>query len=237
MRILEMLLCSCAALLLIAAPSLAAQSSVDIPLTENLAKDARSRILGSANIPSDDPYVIGHGDILGVEVYGEGDMSLGGQPEGRAGDASALRGSTGGAQVRVDGRVSLMHIGDIEAVGFTLPQMADYLKELYATVFDNPIVTVVLKQSNSKRYTVMGKVAHPGIFYLDFPINIVQAIARCGGFTEWAKSELTLVRSNPVKNKPLFENNTLMFDYEDFLDGKNLERNVLLEAGDIIIVH
>ena len=58
----------------------------------------------------------------------------------------------------MDGRVSLLHLGDVEAVGFTLTQWADYLKVLFATVYEDPVVTVVLEQSYSRRYTVMGKV-------------------------------------------------------------------------------
>jgi polysaccharide export outer membrane protein len=236
MRTLRVLICFCAAMLLLVNDSLAAQSSADIPLMENQAKEARDRILGDAKIPSTDPYVIGIGDILGVEVYGEGDMSIGGSVAAREGEETPLSGASG-AQVRIDGRVSLRHIGDIEAVGFTLPQFANYLKELYASVFDNPIVTVVLKQSNSKRYTVMGKVGKPGIYYIDSPIDIVQAIARCGGFAEWSNGELRLIRKNPQKSKELFTGNALIFDYDDFLDGKHLEKNVLLEDGDIMIVN
>ena len=140
-------------------------------------------------------------------------------------------------QVRIDGRISLKHIGDVDAVGFTLTQLADYLKKIYTSVYGDPVVTVVLVQSNSQRYTVMGKVAKPGIFYLDYPINLVQVVARCGGFTEWAKSQVTLVRKDPKKNAELFEGNTLSFDYGDFLDGEKLEKNVLIEPGDIIIVN
>jgi len=149
----------------------------------------------------------------------------------------SLRASGTGVQVRIDGRISLKHIGDVEAVGFTLTQLADYLKVLYASVFDNPNITVVLVQSNSQRYTVMGKVAKPGVYYLDYPINIVQTVARCGGFTEWSKSKITLVRKEPKKDKKLFKGNTLLFDYGDFLDGTDLEKNVFIEAGDIVIVN
>lgn len=217
-----------------------AQSSADIPVTEEILKEARSKVLGNGKqgIYSDAEYVVGHGDVLSVQVYGEGDMSLGGPTASRAGKAEDdLRGAAGGVSVRIDGRISLRHIGDIEAVGFTLSQLADYLKELYSTVFGDPIVTVVLVQSNSQRYTVMGKVQRPGIYYLDYPINIVQVVARCGGFTEWAKTELTLVRNNPQKDRQLFKGNTLKFDYDDFLDGEKLEKNILVQAGDIIIVH
>jgi polysaccharide export outer membrane protein len=94
----------------------------------------------------------------------------------------------------------------------------------------------VLVQSNSQRYTVMGKVTKPGVFHLDYPINIVQAVARAGGFDQWANSDITLVRKDGQKDK-LFEENTLEFDYDDFLKGQELERNVLIQPGDILIVH
>jgi polysaccharide export outer membrane protein len=109
------------------------------------------------------------------------------------------------------------------------------LKQIFATVYDDPIVTVVLGQSNSQRYTVMGKVANPGIFYLDYPIDLVQVVARCGGFTEWASNEIRVVRKHADANE-LFKGNTLDFDYEDFLAGKKLEKNILIKSGDIIIV-
>jgi polysaccharide export outer membrane protein len=220
--------------------AMAAQSTADVPVTQELLTSARQKILeqSKADPKDDQEYVIGHGDVLSVQVYGEGDMSVeapGGSRASEAGDA--LRPGVGGVTVRLDGKISLKHVGDVDALGFTLTQLADYLKEIFATVYDDPVVTVVLGQSNSQRYTVMGKVAQPGIFYLDYPINLVQVIARCGGFTEWANSEMTLVRNNPEQDKQLFNDNTLKFDYDDFLKGKNLEKNMLIKAGDIIIVH
>lgn len=218
----------------------AAQSTSDVPVTPELVSSARDKVFGKQQtiIKSDEEYVIGHGDILNVQVYGEGDMSAAAPSFGRGGGGSdELRNGVSGVQVRIDGRISLQHLGDIEAVGFTPTQLADFLKDLYATVYEDPIITVVLIKSNSQRYTVMGKVVRPGIYFLDFPINIVQAIARSGGFTEWAKSEITLVRKVLKKNRELFKGNKLLFDYDNFLEGKNLERNVLIQPNDIIIVH
>ena len=220
--------------------AMAAQSSADVPVTKELMEKARKKVLGQAmaETKTTDEYIIGHGDVLSVQVYGEGDMSIE-SPAGTRGSETGdgLRGGVGGVTVRIDGKISLKHVGDIDAVGYTLTQLADYLKEIFSSVYDDPIVTVVLGQSNSQRYTVMGKVAQPGIFYLDYPINLVQVVARCGGFTEWANSEITLVRNSPKKHKELFDGNTLKFDYDDFLGGKKLEKNLLVEAGDIIIVH
>ncbi len=203
---------------------------------------ARQKVLGKSQeaVNNQEEYIIGHGDVLGVQVYGEGDMSTATPAGVREADTAesgdSLRGGPGGVVVRMDGRISLKNIGDVDAVGFTLTQLADYLRELFATIYDDPIVTVVLGKSNSQRYTVMGEVAHPGIFYLDFPIDLVQLVARCGGFTEWAKSELTLVRKGSVENE-LFKGNTLSFDFDDFLRGKKVEKNIFIKAGDIIIAH
>lgn len=227
-------------LLVFSLPALAAQSTKDVTASDDMKNQAKVTVLGgeAKAQPQDPEYIIGHGDVLDVQVYGEGSMAV--SAPATFSDETAGGGEGGGAngvQVRIDGRVSLKHIGDVEVVGMTLTQMSDYLKILYATVYDDPIVTVVLNKSNSKRYTVMGKVANPGIFLIDNPMNLVQVIARSGGFTEWANSELTVVRENGSKDSSLFAGNTLRFDYDDFLAGRNLEKNILIKSGDIIIVH
>lgn len=225
------------AVLLYCSGAMAAQSSADVPVSKDSIAKARQKVLGTSqtNVKKADEYVIGYGDILGVEVYGEGDMAPDQSNIQRGGGGQDNRRISGGVEVRTDGRISLKHVGDVEAVGFTLTQLADYLKEIFASVYEDPVVTVVLRQSNSQRYTVMGKVGQAGIFYLDYPINIVQVIARSGGFTEWANHEITVVRKDGA-DKP-FNGNTLVFDYDDFLEGKNLEKNILIKAGDTIIVH
>ncbi len=217
---------------------MAAQSSKDVPVTKELMDKARQQVMAKAKtkVGGADEYVIGLGDVLSVQVYGEGDMSTEAPDVARGSDSgTSLRRGVGGVVVRMDGKISLKHVGDVDAVGFTLSQLADYLKIIFATVYEDPVVTVVLGQSNSQRYTVMGKVAKPGIFYLDYPIDLVQVVARCGGFDQWANSEITVVRKDPKSN--LFKGNTLQFDYDDFLEGKNLEKNILIQAGDIVIVH
>lgn len=225
--------------MLFCSSAMAAQSTADVPVTKELMAKARLKVLGEAkgDVKGAEEYVIGHGDVLSVQVYGEGDMST----EAPAGTRveqgeEGLRSGVGGVTVRMDGKISLKHVGDVDAVGFTLTQLADYLKEIFATVYDDPIVTVVLGQSNSQRYTVMGKVAEPGVFYLDYPINLIQVVARCGGFNEWANSELTVVRKNAGGKRP-FKGNTLQFDYDDFLAGEDLENNIFIKSGDIVIVH
>ena len=222
----------------------AAQSTADAVADSATKEKLRKEILGDATFPGEESeYVIGHGDVLGVSIYGEGNMAAapsagasgGGEQQGGAASAN----TAGGVVVRMDGRISLLHVGDVNVVGMTLTQLADYLKKLYATVYSDPVITAVLMQSNSRRYTVMGQVNQPGVFPLDYPITIVQTIARSGGFTEWAKHDITVVRAGDgVKTAPGEDGkNTLTFDYDDLVKGKKLDKNVYIKSGDIIIVH
>jgi len=227
-------------------PVLAAESTADVVVSNAQKEKIRQEIVGDLTLPGEQQeYVIGHGDVLSVTIYGEGEMtasSAGGNNRsgsavvGGGGDVPRQPGS--GGEVRLDGRVSLKHIGDIQLAGMTLTQAADYLKKLYQTVFDDPVVTVVLVQSNSLRYTVMGQVKQPGIFHLDFPVTIIQAIARSGGFNEWANHDITIIRqgSGPASKRKQ-EKNTLTFDYDDFLKGKDLDKNIYLQPNDVMIAH
>ncbi len=230
----------------------AAESTGDVPVNAEKKEQYRQEIMGSkGQLKTDKEYVIGYRDILYVEVYGEGSMAVGvnnPSPSPSASKPSAegqefLRGRGTGAEVGADGRVSLRHIGDVYVVGMTMTQLADYLKKLYSTVFDKPNVITSLVQSNSRQYAVMGQIVRPGLFHLDYPITLVKAIAQAGGFTQWAKSEITVIRqkdelvpaSGKDKETPIVQK--FKFDYDDFLKGKDSEKNILLEPGDVVVVH
>ncbi len=213
----------------------AAQSTADVVVDAAVKEKLRKEIVGpDARFPGEqEEYIIGHGDILGISVYGEGNMAA--SPTS-GGENSK---SAGGAEVRIDGRVSLLHIGDVHVVGMSLTQLADYLKELYSTVYSDPIVTVVLKESHSRHYTVLGEVEKPGIYSIDYPITVVQALARSGGLTEWADRDIIIVRQGDGLHKNEEGKNTekkLKFDYDAFLKGKNVEGNIYIQSGDYIIV-
>ncbi|MDW7773321.1 MAG: polysaccharide biosynthesis/export family protein [Desulfobulbaceae bacterium] len=222
-----------------------AESTADVPVDAAMKDQARQRIMGETSSPLDREYRIGYRDILHVSIYGEGSMAVNegiqaepvvtGTQETTTGTGSFIRGRGRGIEVRLDGRISLKHIGDVAVVGMTLTQLADYLKELYSTIYGDPVVTATLMQSNSQQYTVMGQVMAPGLYHLDFPLTIVRAVARAGGFTEWAKSNITVIRQ--PEQGGAAEGNTYKFDYGDFLKGNKLENNINIMPGDVIVVH
>ena len=225
-----------------ATTAFAAQSTADAAVSVGRKETFLKEILGDrvGQMPREEEYIIGHGDILTVSIFEEGDMAASAVPAaGRQGETEDSPRTIGsGTRVMMDGRISLKNIGDVEVVGLTLAELAEYLKKLYSTFYDDPIVTTTLVQSNSLRYTVMGEVAKPGIYFLDYPMTLVQVVARSGGFSQWANKKITVVRKQLKEaDKAQFKDNTLTFDYDDFVSGKNLDRNVFLRSGDIIIVN
>ncbi len=157
-------------------------------------------------------YLIGLGDILEVQVWNEPDLSR-------------------TMSVRLDGAISLSLVGDVQAVGRSIPDLSRLLEKKFAELVEEPTVTVILIESRSRRYYLIGQVAQPGEFSLDYPISLLQAIARAGGFSEWAKKEeVEVFRRHDGKEQ------MLKFDYDAFVKGRNLKQNILVEPGDTIVI-
>ncbi len=159
-----------------------------------------------------DTYLVGLGDILEVQVWNEPDLSR-----------------TMG--VRLDGVISLPLVGDVVAVGKSIPDLTKILEKKFAELVEEPTVTVMLVESRSRRYYLIGQIGQPGEFSLDYPISILQAIARAGGFTEWAKKDEVVVFRRHGSEEQM-----LKFDYDAFVKGRNLKKNILVEAGDTVVV-
>ena len=170
------------------------------------------------NKPESNPiqqYLIGPGDILEVSVWNEPDLSK-------------------TVTVRLDKRISLPLIGDVVVTGITLKDMSNILTHKFSKYISNPNVVVILKESKSKRYYLIGRVNQPGEFPLDFPLTVLQALARAGGFTEWAvtKDILIMRSSDWVSGKGSIQR----FDYPAVIKGKNLQQNIKIMPGDTIVV-
>jgi polysaccharide export outer membrane protein len=153
-------------------------------------------------------YVIGAEDVLMIRVWREPDL-------------------TGMVGVRPDGMISLPLLGDLQAGGITPEKLAENVKEGYIKYVTEPEVMVQVTQVNSKKYFVMGEVGRPGQYLLVVPTTISQALTIAGGFREYANTKNIMILRGPKRYK---------FNYREWAQGKNLGQNILLEAGDHIIV-
>jgi polysaccharide biosynthesis/export protein len=158
------------------------------------------------------PYIIGTMDVLEIQVWEEPNFSR-------------------QVLVRPDGKITLPLIGDIQAAGISTKGLQSLLTNKLKTYTKNPEVAVILVESNSKKFYIIGKIKRPGTYPLSPDMTVLQALAVTGGLEEWAdKDSIRIIRRSGGKES------VILFDYNKVLSGKNLEQNILLEPGDTIIV-
>ena len=92
-------------------------------------------------------------------------------------------------------------------------------------------VCVSVIQINSIKIYVTGKVARPGEYRIGKKLNVIQAISLAGGISTFAdaNSILILRTENSSQNK-------IPFNYDKVKKGENLEQNIMLETGDVVVV-
>ena len=138
---------------------------------------------------------------------------------------------SGDFTVRPDGKISMPLINDIAVAGLTPEQLRGRVTEAAAKFIEDPTVTIVVKEINSRKVFVMGQVAKPGPYPLIGPARVVQILATAGGLLEYANEEnISIVRTEKGRQS------SYRFNYKDFTRGRNLDQNIELKPGDQIIV-
>jgi polysaccharide export outer membrane protein len=134
------------------------------------------------------------------------------------------------AIVDASGHVTLPLIGNVAAAGKTAAELeTEIAGKLGADYLQSPEVTVVVKDSPTRRITVEGAVESPGVFPVAGRTTLLQAMAMSGGPTEEASaSEVTVFRT--VQNQRM----AAMFDVKAIRSGKAPDPEVY--GGDLIVV-
>ena len=117
------------------------------------------------------------------------------------------------------------------AQGQTVSQLKEIISKKLEAYVDVPEVTVILRESRSRRIYTIGKLNSPGPYTLEPDMTVLQALSTAGGFTEWADTKnIIIVRREGGKDIQL------QFNYKEFIDGKKLEQNILLKPNDTLVV-
>lgn len=157
-------------------------------------------------------YTIGTDDVLIIIFWQEKEMS-------------------GEVTVRPDGKISLPLLNEIEANGKTPEQLRLSIEEAARKFLQEPAVTIVVKQINSRKVFITGMVGKPGPYTLTAPTTVLQLIATAGGLMEFADREhIVIVRTE--NGRPA----SYRFNYKEVIQQKRLTQNIELKAGDTVVV-
>ena len=180
---------------------------------QNSTGQGRTTDTNAQQAAQNDPsYKIGAQDVLSISVWKDPEL-------------------TQTVPVRPDGKISMPLLNDVQAAGLTPAELRDHIAEALKKYVTDPVVTVTVTQINSQRIYITGEVTHPGAFALVPGMTVLQALSSAGGFTNFANTK-KIYMFRTVNGKRV----DFPFDYKDVIRGKKLDQNVVLEAGDTIVV-
>ncbi len=157
-------------------------------------------------------YLIGPGDVLSISVWKEEGMDL-------------------EVLVRPDGEITFPLAGEINAGGLTTKALSDAIVVKLKKFIPQPHVTVSVLRTVSNKIYVIGKVNRPGEFLATGYMDVLQALTLAGGLTPFADSdEIKIIRRTKTGTK------MKVFDYDEVVSGERLDMNIILKAGDTVVV-
>ncbi len=157
-------------------------------------------------------YIINPGDTLGISVWKEEEL---------------IR----ERRVLPDGSISFPLAGTIQVAGKSVKQVEAVLTKKISDYITDPVINVSLNSVEGNVVYAIGQVKAPGQFIMYQPMDVMQILSLAGGLTPFAKSNSIKILRRTAK-----ESVAIDFEYSDIADGDNLDKNLILKSGDVIVV-
>ena len=133
--------------------------------------------------------------------------------------------------VRPDGGISFPFVGNLEAKGMTVDELASAISRKIERYIPGPVITVSVKEIVGNVIHVLGRVNKPGSFVVPGDVTVMQALAKAGGLTPYAeRRDIKILRTENGKQR------AIPFNYKQVEQGRALQQNIDLQAGDVVVV-
>jgi polysaccharide biosynthesis/export protein len=157
-------------------------------------------------------YTVKPGDTLTISVWKEPELQ-------------------GPVLVTPDGAFAFPLVGQVDARGKTVTDLQKVVTERLGKYISDPVVTVSVQDIKGNKVYVIGQVNKPGEFIVNPRVDVMQALSMAGGTTPFASlGNIIILRRSGSQQE------ALKFDYTDLVKGRNLQQNIELRAGDIVVV-
>ncbi len=182
------------------------------------ASQAGSLSISSARkrAPWQEKLTLGPGDVLSVYLFG--------QPETSKPDLT----------VGPDGRINYLQAQDFVVTGLTVDELRTKLEEVLGKFYRSPRVVVLPMAYRSKRYYILGNVAQRGVFSLERPITMVEAIATSRGFISSQVQNTTVDMVDFGRSFLVRNGERVAVNFEGLFTQGDLSQNIPLEPDDYL---
>jgi len=136
--------------------------------------------------------------------------------------------------VMPDGNVYYQTCPAIKATGLSIPELKTRIEDSLKDFYRNPQVSIILRGVSSQRAWILGRVNTPGLYPIDNPTTVIEAISRAGGlfssrFSGTTEELADLHHSFLVRNGEF-----VPVDFYALLKQGDLSQNIYLRNGDYI---
>jgi protein involved in polysaccharide export with SLBB domain len=159
---------------------------------------------------------LGPGDVLTLNLYGAPELTR--------------------AEVAIgpDGRISYLEAQDVPASGLTIDELRAKLDEALGQFRRAPHTIVTPVSFRSKKYYMLGRVTTKGVYVLDRPMTVLEALARAHGL-ETALVDRYLVSLTDFDRSFLARGGKrIPLDFVKLFQQGDLSQNKAIEPGDYI---
>lgn len=159
-----------------------------------------------------DAYIVKPGDQLLISVWKEEEL----QQE---------------VLIRPDGGFSFPLAGNMNATNMTVDEISAELSSRLERYIPDLVVTVAVTAISGNKIYVIGQVNNPGAFVMNPRLDVMQALSVAGGATAFAELNGIKILRRSATGQQVFP-----FRYSDVEKGRDLEQNIMLESGDVVVV-
>jgi polysaccharide export outer membrane protein len=205
--LLSFVLCS-----FVFSPAYAVKEKIRSTKTVEVSAPAEATPATESKEAMDPSYAIIAGDILQITVWKEETL-----------DREVI--------VLPDGTINFPLVGSVQVQGLTPAKAQTAIKEKLLNFIPDASVAVSVKATLGHTVSVIGQVNKPGEIIMGRRFTVMQALSQAGGLTPYARENRIIILRR-VDGEEI----SIPFPYNDIAAGRDLEQNIFLKPGDVVVV-
>lgn len=146
-------------------------------------------------------YVLQPGDVIAISVVEHPEFS-------------------GRHKIRPDGRINYPVIGEVEVASLTCAQLVKIMQGKLSSYINNPVISISIEAYYANRIFVIGQVTRAGEYEIYEPVDVLKAIAMCGGLINPKVKFIKIIRADgTVVSVPMGEiwGNSSKYDNKKYM--------------------
>jgi protein involved in polysaccharide export with SLBB domain/capsular polysaccharide biosynthesis protein len=159
---------------------------------------------------------LGPGDVLNLGFFGETNLTK------------------NDIAIGPDGRISYLQATDIMAAGLSVDELRAALDKELSKYYRGPRTIVTPVSFRSKKFYVLGKVMAKGVFTLDRPMTVLEAIAVAKGLETGMMSRNSVDLADLQRSFLIRKGQRIPVDFEKLFYTGDLSQNIPIEPDDFL---